>query len=347
MNNTENQHCDVAIIGAGPVGLFAVFECGQLGLRCHVIDSLEQIGGQCSALYPHKPIYDIPAWPEISGQELIDKLHQQITPYQPEITLQDTISSMQRTPESRILLTTASGKTIHAGAVIIAAGGGVFVPKRPPIDDIESFENRSVFYAVRDPSAFADKTLVIAGGGDSALDWAIDLAPRARKIYLVHRREKFRGTPDSVKKLHGLAKQGLIELVVPYRLENLEGNQGALDAVHVATLQGEKRRIEADALLAFYGLANDLGPICDWGIRMQDDHINVDPRRCATSMDGVFAIGDVATYPGKLKLILSGFAEAALAAYALFPIVRPDENLRFQYSTTKGPPGGKGGKGGK
>ncbi len=333
--NTEED--DVVIIGAGPVGLFAVFQCGQLGLRCHVVDALDHIGGQCGALYPEKPIYDIPAWPEISGAGLVRKLRAQIDPYRPKISLGQSVEKMERDGDA-IVITRSNGSSIRAKAAIIAAGSGAFAPNRPPLDGIHQFEGHSVFYAVKRRDDFAGKTIVIAGGGDSALDWTIDLAPIAKKIFLVHRRAKFRGVPASIEKVERLIHDKKVETVIPYHLDGLEGEKGHIHTVGVKTLNGEKRRLTADILLAFFGLSSHLGPICDWNIDMRDDRIQVDPSRCATSLEGVFAIGDVVHYPGKLKLILSGFAEAAQAAHAIFPIARPGKFLRFQYSTAKGKP---------
>ncbi|MEM7442486.1 MAG: NAD(P)/FAD-dependent oxidoreductase [Pseudomonadota bacterium] len=329
---------DVAIVGAGPVGLFTVFECGMLKMRCHLIDTLDVIGGQCAALYPEKPIYDIPGYPEIGAQQLIGKLADQAAPFEPVYHLGQQVTGVERRGEFW-RLTTSKGTVIDAKAVIIAAGVGAFGPNRPPLKGIEAYEGRSVHYMVTNKDAFRDQRIVIAGGGDSALDWAIILADIAQSVMVIHRRAKFRGAPDSVAKLHALANEGRVELVVPYQLDSLEGSDGALSAVNVATLDGDKRRLEADALLAFFGLSMTLGPIADWGLALDHDHIVIDQATSQTSLPGIFAVGDIATYPQKLKLILTGFAEAAQAAHAAYALVHPGEVLHFEYSTTKGVPG--------
>ena len=330
---------DVAIIGAGPVGLFAVFECGMLKMRCHVVDTLDVVGGQCAALYPEKPIYDIPGYPEVDAQDLITKLSDQAAPFAPTFHLDQQVTGLERRDDGW-RLTTSAGTVIDATAVIIAAGVGAFGPNRPPIDGIEAYEGTSVFYMVTAKDRFRGQRVVIAGGGDSALDWAIILADIAAEVMVVHRRAKFRGAPESVARLHELANQGRVELVVPYQLRDLEGGDGRLAAVNVATLDGETRRLEADALLAFFGLSMTLGPIADWGLALDHDHIRIDQATSQTSLPGIFAIGDIATYPEKLKLILTGFAEAAQAAHAAYKLVHPGEVLHFEYSTTKGLPTG-------
>jgi thioredoxin reductase (NADPH) len=329
---------DVAIIGAGPVGLFAVFECGMLKMKCHVIDALETTGGQCAALYPEKPIFDIPGYPSIDAADLVQKLEQQAEPFAPVYHLGQQVEKLTRHGD-RWLLETSAGTQIDARAVIIAAGCGAFGPNRPPLDGLTQYEGKSVFYLVKRKEDFRGKRVVIAGGGDSALDWTLNLAGIASQIFVIHRRPKFRGAPESVARLEALAKEGKIELVVPYQLHSLEGANGQLSAVNVATLEGEVRRLEADVLLPFFGLAMNLGPIAQWGLNLERNHIAVDPATCRTSVPGIFAIGDIANYPGKLKLILSGFAEAALAAHAAHPLVHPGEALHFEYSTTKGVPG--------
>jgi thioredoxin reductase (NADPH) len=336
--NTAFHQTDVCIIGAGPVGLFAVFQCGMLKLKCHVVDALDLAGGQCTALYPEKPIYDIPAHPQIEATELIEKLTEQAAPFRPTYHLRQQVTGLTRDGEDW-LLTTATGTRIRARAVIIAAGAGAFGPNRPPLDRLDEFEGTSVHYLVKRRRDFADRRVVIAGGGDSAVDWAISLAGVAAKIYMVHRRAKFRAAPESVTRLETLAAEGLVELVVPFQLAGLEGQAGQINAVRVADLDGGERRLEADALLAFFGLAMTLGPIAEWGLDLRHHHIPVHPATLATSLPGIFAIGDIATYPGKLKLILCGFSEAAQAAHAIHPLVHPGEALHFEYSTTKGLPG--------
>ncbi|MGL4964807.1 MAG: NAD(P)/FAD-dependent oxidoreductase [Inquilinus sp.] len=330
---------DVAIIGAGPVGLFAVFECGMLKMKCHVVDVLDVQGGQCAALYPEKPIYDIPGQPRIEAAELIDRLVAQAAPFDPVYHLCQRVETLARQPDGRWLVGTSAGTQIDAAAVIVAAGVGAFGPNRPPLAGIEAYEASSVFYMVTRKEALRGKRVVVAGGGDSALDWSILLADIAAKVMVVHRRDKFRGAPDSVAKLHALAEAGKIELVTPYQLHGLEGVGGQLSAVTVATLDGEVRRLDADVLLPFFGLSMNLGPIADWGLALDKSHITIDQATAATSAPGIFAVGDIATYPHKLKLILTGFAEAASAAHAIHPIAHPGEVLHFEYSTTSGVPG--------
>lgn len=326
---------DVAIIGAGPVGLFAVFECGMLKMRCHVIDALDVVGGQCAALYPEKPIYDIPGHPRIDAIDLIGRLEEQAAPFAPVYHLGAQVEGLTREGEDWIV-TTSRGDSIAARAVIIAAGVGAFGPNRPPLARLEEFEQGCVHYLVRQREAFRGKRLVIAGGGDSALDWTLSLADIAAHIDVVHRRDKFRAAPDTIAKVKTLAATGRVDIVTPYQLDALEGEAGVLSAVTVKDLDGGTRRLPADHLLAFFGLSQNLGPIAQWGLALERNLITVDPATCATSAPGVHAIGDIATYPGKLKLILSGFAEAAAAAHAIHGRVHPGAALHFEYSTSKG-----------
>ncbi len=333
------QSTEVAIVGAGPVGLFAVFECGMLGMRCHLIDALDMIGGQCRALYPEKPIYDIPGCPELMAGELIERLAEQAAPFEPVYHLGQEVTSLSAR-EGGWRLETSAATRIEAKAVIVAAGCGAFGPNRPPLAGIERYEGKSVFYMVKRREDFRGKRIVIAGGGDSALDWVLSLAELAERIYVVHRRAKFRGAPDSVARMQALAERGgVVEMVVPYQLHALEGRDGVLEAVLVRTLAGETRRLEADVLLPFFGLSMNLGPIAEWGLALERNLVVVDPATCETSRAGVFAIGDIASYPGKLKLILSGFSEAAMAAHAIYKLVHPGRELHWEYSTTKGVPG--------
>lgn len=327
---------DVAIIGAGPVGLFAIFQCGMLGLKCHVIDSLSEIGGQCSALYPEKPIYDIPALPEIMAGELIEKLEQQAAPFKPHYHLNQQVVSISNKDAIKTVRTSLSTE-IKAKAVIIAGGAGSFGPNRPPLDGIEGYEGTSIFYMVRRKEDFRDKNIVIAGGGDSAVDWAIALADIAKTVSLVHRRDKFRAAPESVNKLRLLNEEGLINLIVPYQLDTLIGDGQRLQVVRVSGKEGSQD-IKADVLLPFYGLATDIGPIQEWDLDIQGNNIIVDPATCETNQLGIFAIGDIVSYKNKLKLILTGFSDAAMAAHAIYKQIHPDQELHFEYSTTKGRP---------
>ncbi len=334
------HHTDIAIIGAGPVGLFAIFEAGMLKMKCHVIDTLDFIGGQCTALYPEKPIYDIPAHPSITGEQLIANLDAQAAAFSPTYHLGQQVTKLEKQKDGNWLLTTSKDVKITAKAVIISAGCGAFGPNRPPIEGIEAYEGKSVFYMVGKKEEFRGKRVVIAGGGDSAVDWAISLADVAEKIYVVHRRQKFRCAPESEDRLRRLATEGKpnVELVIPYQLDSLQGKNGQISTVTVATLQGEKKALEADILLPFFGLAMELGPIADWGLGLEKSHIKVHPTTLATTAEGIFAIGDIATYENKLKLILNGFAEASLACYSARKIVYPNQDFHFEYSTTQGVP---------
>ncbi len=329
---------DIVIIGAGPVGLFAIFEAGMLKMRCHVVDALEAIGGQCSALYPEKPIYDIPAHPSILAQDLIDKLEAQAAPFAPTYHLGQTVDKVTKTMAGSWHVTTSKNTTINCKAIIIAAGCGAFGPNRPPMENLAEYEGKSVFYLVNKREEFRGKKVVIAGGGDSAVDWAISLSELTEKLYVVHRRAKFRCAPESADKLQALAASGKIEMVVPYQLDSLEGKDGKISSVIVSTLEGEKRALEADILLPFFGLSMELGAIADWGLNLEHSHIKVSTPHMNSSESGIFAIGDIATYEGKLKLILSGFAEAAQATHAARALIYPDEVLHFEYSTTSGVP---------
>lgn len=330
---------DIAIIGAGPVGLFAVFEAGMLKMRCHVIDALPSAGGQCTALYPEKPIYDIPAYPSILAGDLIARLEEQAAPFAPVYHFNQRVEKLVQEGDD-FILTTSTGTTIRARAVILAAGCGAFGPNRPPMEGLEAYEGRHVHYMVGKREDFRGQRLVIAGGGDSAVDWAVSLAELAEKIYVVHRRAKFRAAPDMVSRLEALCESGKVELVVPYQLDALHGDGTRLHGVNVKTLEGEARLLDAEHLLAFFGLSMELGPIAAWGLNLHVNHVSVAQRDCQTSTPGIFAIGDIAHYDGKLKLILSGFAEAATACYAAHARVHPDTALHFEYSTSKGVPHG-------
>lgn len=336
---TDTHTTDVAIIGAGPTGLFAVFECGMLKMSCHVIDALEMIGGQCTAMYPEKPIYDIPAHPAITGGDLINKLEEQAAPFEPTYHLNQQVTKMEKQADGSFALETSKGVKINAKAVIVAAGVGAFGPNRPPLEGLMNYEGTSVFYMVRRRDDFRDKNIVIAGGGDSAVDWALSLSEVAKSVKVVHRRPKFRAAPESVSQLQALDKEGKIELVVPYQLEGLKGEGDQLSHVVVKDFDGNTRDLDADVLLPFYGLSQNLGPIAEWGLDLEKKHLTVHPTTMATSEAGVYAVGDIVTYENKLKLILCGFSEAAMAARSAHAYVHPDEELHFEYSTSAGVPG--------
>ena len=331
---------DVVVIGTGPVGLFAIFECGMLRLKCHAFDTLEQVGGQCAALYPEKPIYDIPAHPTILGGELAANLARQAAPFHPNYHLKEQVKNVEALDDQgkSWRLTGNQGTVVETKVIIIAAGVGAFGPNRPPLDGIEAFEQASIHYFVRMRETYRDKHIVIAGGGDSAVDWALSLSEIAAKVSVVHRRDKFRAAPESERQLKQLASEGKIDLVVPYQLAGLTGKDGQLTAVEVESLEGNKKSLRADYLLPFFGLSMNLGPIADWGLGLTHNNITIDPTTAATNRPGIYAIGDIATYPNKLKLILTGFAEAAQAAHAIRHFLHPDEVIHFEYSTTQGVP---------
>jgi len=329
---------DVAIIGAGPAGLFAAFECGMLGLKCHIVDALPEIGGQCTALYPDKPIYDIPSQPAISAADLIASLEAQIKPFNPQFHMGQQVMTCIR-EGGGFSLTTSAGLTLHCKAVIIAAGAGAFGPNRPPLENLAEFEGRSVFYMVRRKQDFAGKRVVIAGGGDSAVDWALALADVAQKVMVIHRRDQFRAAPESVARMHADSR---IEMVIPYQLKAIHGEGGMIDHIVASTLDGDEKKLPADALLAFFGLAAKLGPIAQWGLHIEGNRVTVNPATMQTDIAGLFAVGDVAQYDGKLNLILTGFAEAARAAHSAYAVINPDKPLHVEYSTSKGVPGQKG-----
>jgi len=326
---------DIVVVGAGPIGLFAIFQAGMLGMRCHVIDTQEMIGGQCSALYPEKPIYDIPGYPKIMALHLIEQLELQAKPFNPVYHLNQQMVKL--TKEGEIFqVTTSKNVTITTKAIVIAAGCGSFGPNRPPLPDIEKFEGKSVFYFINNRNNFVGKDIVIAGGGDSAVDWAISLSSIANTIYLVHRREKFRAAPESIRQLKELANNGKIQLVVNYQLDHLSGQDGQLETVIVQDLEGNKRSLKANILLPFFGLSQELGPIKYWGLNLKTNHITSLPPYFETNISSIYAIGDIANYPGKLKLILTGFAEAASSLHHAYGRVFEGKALHFEYSTNKG-----------
>jgi thioredoxin reductase (NADPH) len=332
MQDSNAVRTDGVIIGAGPVGLFAVFELGLVGHKAHLIDVLDKPGGQCAELYPEKPIYDIPGLPVVTGQELTDRLLKQIEPFEPVFHFGETAATLARTHRGLWRLTTDAATVIEAPVVVIAAGGGSFVPKKPPLPGIEQYEGRGVFYSVRKIDAFRGKRIVISGGGDSALDWTVNLAPLARSLTLIHRRDEFRAAPATVARMRGLVADGRVafETAQPTGLVG----DGGLSAVTIKKSDGTLVDVPADAFLPFYGLTMKLGPIAGFGLNLNENLVPVDTEKFETSAPGIFAIGDINTYPGKLKLILSGFHEAALMAQAAHRYARPNQKLRFQYTTS-------------
>ena len=323
---------DAIIIGAGPVGLFAIFELGLLDIKCHLIDILDKPGGQCAELYPEKPIYDIPGYPIVSGQELTDKLLEQAKPFDAQFHLNQMVEELERLEDGTFRVKTDEGTEFFAPVVIIAAGGGSFQPKKPPIPGIDEYEGTSVFYSVRKMETFRDRNILIIGGGDSALDWTLNLHPIASSMSLLHRRDVFRASPDSVKKMHQLVDAGKMDFNLG-QVTEIIGDGKTLQGVKAKGPDGEFT-IECDTILPFFGLTMKLGPVANWGINLEQNLIPVDTEKFETSEPGIFAIGDINTYPGKLKLILSGFHEAALMAQAVFKIIHPDERLVFQYTTS-------------
>lgn len=326
---------DIAIIGAGPVGLFMAFQAGMLGMKCAILDSLDYIGGQCGALYPEKPIYDIPAFNKILSRDLVQNLYEQAKVFNPEFLLGSPVVELKRNDASFVLINAAKDE-LEAKAVVIAAGSGEFDFKKPPIAGIENYEGESVFYSINEVAKFKNKQLVISGGGDSAVDWAIELANYAHHIHFIHRRDKFRCLDASYKKLLDLRDSGKITFHIPYQLENIIEVDGTMQRVVIVDLDGNRKELETDFLLPFYGLATNLDKIRDWGIKFDQHCIMVDHGTMMTNIHGVYAIGDVSSYPGKLKLILTGFAEAAVAAHNAYNLVFPNEVLHFEHSTTKG-----------
>jgi thioredoxin reductase (NADPH) len=330
---TEPIKTDVVIIGAGPCGLFAVFELGLLDMKCHLIDILDKLGGQCAELYPEKPIYDIPAIPYITGKGLTDALLEQIKPFNPTFHLNEMIDTIEKIGDPLFRVTTDQGRVFEAKIVVIAAGGGSFQPKRPPVPGIEAYEGTSVHYAVRKMEQFRDQRLVIVGGGDSALDWTLNLQPLAKSVTLIHRRADFRAAPDSVNKMRALVDAGKMEFRLG-QVTALEGESGKLTALQAKPDKGEAYRVECDYLLPFFGLTMKLGPIANWGVNLEGELIPVDTAAFETNVPGIFAIGDINTYPGKLKLILSGFHEAALMSQKAYKYIYPEKRLVFQYTTS-------------
>ena len=325
---------DVVIVGAGPIGLFAVFELGLLDMKAHLIDILDKIGGQCAELYPEKPIYDIPGIPVTSAHGLVDGLMQQIKPFNPQFHLSEMVEKVEKIGDPLFRVTTDQGKVFECKVVVIAAGGGSFQPKRPPIPGVEPYEGKSLFYSVRKMEAFRDKRVLIVGGGDSALDWTLNLAPIAKHLTLLHRRSEFRAAPDSVNKMMALAAEGKIDLVLG-QVSSLQGENGQISKATVKTNEGSVYEIHCDALLPFFGLTMKLGPVANWGFELKNNElIPVETEAFETTTPGIFAIGDINWYPGKLKLILSGFHEGALMAQKAYRYIYPEKRLVFQYTTS-------------
>lgn len=326
---------DIIIIGAGPCGLFTVFEAGLLKLRCHLIDALPQAGGQLSEIYPKKPIYDIPGYPSILAGELVDRLMEQIAPFKPGFTLGERAETIEKVGEKMFRVTTSRGTQIEAPVITIAGGLGCFEPRKPPIDNLAQFEDNGVEYIIRDPEFYRNKRVVVAGGGDSALDWTIYLAEVAEEVTLIHRRESFRGAPDSVEKVLELAENGRISLLTNAQAVGLRGNGKLSDVVIKHKELGEMVK-PTDHFVPLFGLSPKLGPIADWGLNITKNAIEVDTTDYSTNVPGIYAIGDINTYTGKLKLILCGFHEGTLAVQSAFKYIYPDQKLSFKYTTVQG-----------
>ena len=322
---------DVLVIGAGPTGLFCVHQLGIIGLKCEVVDNLDKIGGQCIELYPDKPIYDIPAIPVCTGEELTNNLIKQIKPFKTNFHLNDRVEEIKK-EKNNWIIKTSKGKEFKSSSIIIAGGVGSFEPRKFSVKECEKFEGKQILYSIKDKNAFKNKRVSIFGGGDSALDWAIELSIDS-KVQLIHRRDEFRGAHASIDKVKELSKEGKIELLTKYQLNSVEGDS-KIKSISIKHDDGTVKRIETNYVLGFFGLIMKLGPIVDWGLNLDKKHIPVDTEKFETNQQGIFAIGDICTYPGKLKLILSGFHEGALAARGCFKYAKPDETLRFEFSTT-------------
>ena len=322
---------DVLVIGAGPTGLFCVHQLGIIGLKCEVVDNLDKIGGQCIELYPDKPIYDIPAIPVCTGEELTNNLIKQIKPFKTNFHLSDRVEEVKK-EKNKWLVKTNKGKEFKVSSIIIAGGVGSFEPRKFLVKECEKFEGKQILYSIKDKNEFKNKTVSIFGGGDSALDWAIELSV-ASKVQLIHRRDEFRGAQASIDKVKELSKEGKIELLTKYQLKSVDGDS-KIKSISVKHDDGTVKKIETNYVLGFFGLIMKLGPIVNWGLNLDKKHIPVDAEKFETNQKGIFAIGDICTYPGKLKLILSGFHEGALAARGCFKYAKPDETLRFEFSTT-------------
>jgi len=324
---------DVVIIGAGPCGLFQAFELGLLDIHAHVVDSLKQVGGQCTELYPDKPIYDIPALPVCGAQELADRLMEQIKPFKPDFHLGQTVTGLERMPDGRFNLVTSAGTRFDTAAVILAAGLGAFQPRRLRVRGAEEWEERKIHYRIRAAEKLAGKNIIILGGGDSALDWTLELYGKARSITLVHRRDEYRAQPASVSRMKALVDGRSLQEYQGH-VRSVFENNGEFGGLEISAPDGSQHHVEADEVFVFWGLSPHLGPIADWGLDLEKKHVLVDTEKFQTSVPGIFAVGDVNTYPGKKKLILSGFHEAALAAFAVQHHIHPDQKVRLQYTTT-------------
>jgi len=331
--NVEHHSTDVIVVGAGPVGLFAVFELGLLGLQAHVIDIMDKAGGQCAELYPEKAILDIPSRLKITGQELVNDLLEQIAPFKPKMHLGEMAASLTKLEDGKWRLTTDAGTIIDAAVICIAGGGGSFTPKKPKLEGLEQFEDKSVFYSVRKMENFRGKNVMIAGGGDSALDWTVNLNPVVSGMSLVHRRNEFRGMQATVDQMYALVKAGKVDLQIAETVR-LNGVGGKLESVTLKSAEKGEYDLPADVFLPFYGLTMKLGPIADWGINLDSNKIPVNTESFETNVKGIFCIGDMCDYPGKLKLILSGFHESALMAHGSFHYARPNQKLRFEHTTS-------------
>lgn len=326
---------DILIVGAGPVGMFTVFEAGLLKLRCHLIDALPQAGGQLTEIYPKKPIYDIPGYPSVLAGDLIDNLAKQIAPFKPGFTLGERVETIERTEEKLFTVRTNKGTEFQAPVIAIAAGLGCFEPRKPPLENLAMYEDNGVDYIIKDPEKYRDKRIVVAGGGDSALDWTIFLSDVAKEVSLVHRRSSFRGALDSVDKVMELAQEGKINLITEAQVSALHGEE-SLTAVGIKKKSGEIVDVETDHFIPLFGLSPKLGPIANWGLNIHRNAIEVDTFDYSTNIAGIYAIGDINTYPGKLKLILSGFHEGTLMVQSAFKYIYPDQKLSFKYTTVAG-----------
>lgn len=326
---------DICIIGAGPVGLFAVFEAGLLKMRCHLIDVLPQVGGQLSEIYPHKPIYDIPGYPTIRAQELVDNQMKQIEPFHPTFTLGERVEGLEKQEDGSYIVVSSEGTRIHCQVVVIAGGLGCFEPRKPELANLAKYERKGVDYMVKNPEEYRDKKIIIAGGGDSALDWTIYLSGIAKELTLIHRSDSFRGAPDSADKVYELAQQGAINLLLSHNLADVHGSD-FLSHVIAINKQREEIKMEADYFIPLFGLTPKLGPIANWGLNIDKNAIEVNTMDYSTNVARIYAIGDINTYPGKLKLILCGYHEAALMAQSAFKFVYPDQKLSFKYTTVNG-----------